>query len=290
MIDSAEFVNVNGDSIALNDNDIPFRSLDTYVDYRSEDIEKQRDHGLFPVETYLGKRIFEIEGDILQATAGDYITKRRALQRVLMPYPNLGERKIGDLYLELTDAAERMYAEVTLEGRPSLPITALAPARGNYQVIFKAHDPRLYGETLRTQNVEYTTSDLGFTFPLTFPLTFDEGSQTGAENLLNDGDFETYPITTVYGPLPASWELQLLDPLGVKIINFTSLPLTSDQSVVINHRARTAILNGTTNVYNNAIGSDWWALPVGTTGVRLYAYAADPPAKATVTWRYAYML
>ena len=290
MIDSAEFVNINGDSFTLNDNEIPFRSLDTYVEYRSDDIERQRDHGLFPVETFLGKRIFEIEGDILQATAGDYITKRRALQKVLMPYPGLNGKKIGDLYLQLTDVTERVYAEVTLDGRPSLPMEALAPARGSYQIIFKAFDPRLYGETLRTQDIEYTTADLGFTFPLTFPLTFSEGGLTGSEDLINSGDFETYPITTVYGPLTSPWELQLLDPNGVKVIRFGGLSLTSDQSVVIDHRARTAIFNGTTNVYNYAIGSDWWPIPVGTTPARLWAFAGASPAKATFEWRYAYMI
>jgi len=290
MIDSAEFVNVNGDTIDLNDNEIPFRVFDTYVDYRSEDVERQRDHGLFPVETFLGKRMFEIEGDILQATAGTYITKRRALQRALMPYPALGERKIGNLYLQLTDVTERMFAEVTIEGRPSIPMEALAPARGSYQILFKAHDPRLYGETLRTQDVEYTTADLGFTFPLTFPLVFNEGGLTGSEDLINGGDFETFPTTTVSGPLTSPWELQLLDSNGVKVLRFNGLSLTSDQEVEIDHRARTAVLNGTTNVYSYAVGSDWWALPAGTTPVRLWAFAGASPAKATFTWRYAYMI
>ena len=169
-------------------------------------------------------------------------------------------------------------------------MTALAPARGEYQVLLKAYDPRLYGTTEQTQDADYTTDDLGFTFPLTFPLVFNEGLLSGAASLVNAGDIETYPITTVYGPLTAPWSLQLLDPQGVKEIAFVGLDLTSDQSVVINHKARTAVLNGSTNVYNYAVGSDWWALPPGTYSVRLYAFAGASPAKATFTWHNAYMM
>ena len=290
MIDSATLVNVAGDTITLNDNEIPFKTFDTYCEYRGEDYARHEDHGLWPVETYLGKRLFEIEGDILQATAGTYITKRRALQKVLTPRPVYGERRIGRLTMQFTDMTEQVYADVSLEGHPSIPMTALAPARGEYQVLLKAYDPRLYGTTEQTQDADYTTDDLGFTFPLTFPLVFNEGLLSGAASLVNAGDIETYPITTVYGPLTAPWSLQLLDPQGVKEIAFVGLDLTSDQSVVINHKARTAVLNGSTNVYNYAVGSDWWALPPGTYSVRLYAFAGASPAKATFTWHNAYMM
>lgn len=297
MINYAKFTNVTGYSLEFNKEDpsrgaiLPFKSFNTVFEPNTEEKQKPLEHGLFPAETYVGKRMFDVEGDILEDTQGEYMLSRLDILNAITPRPHLGMRKVGDLELGIDGISERVVAECALDGY-ELPKDGTMGAYGPYMISWKSFDPRVYGVGESYAESTGPTQLVGRSYPKTYPKTYTvAGAPSGDMVLSNTGNVETFIQARIYGPLTGP-ELWLFQPSGeVQKVILPNLILgTSSDFLDLDFRQRTAFLNGNQNVYNYSLGSTWWRLDPGNSTVRFFAFSAVPPAKATVKWKNAYMI
>lgn len=297
MIENIQFTNINGQTIYFNESNLtklPTNNMTMEVDARFTERAKSEQHGIYPAYTYWGKRLIHIEGDILCQSAAEYIQQRLALISVLMPRPQVGERKAGDLAILYTGMGETLNCEATLDGYPELPMTALSPSRTPYQINFKTFDPRLYG-TDNTVTLPFGITDNigGRTYNKTYDKSWTGTIGLNSAFVNNGGNFDTAPIVTFFGPV-VSPRLTLQRSDG-KVFSYKLTGLTlSDVSdyVVCDFAARTVTRWNGTNLYNFAVGSDWYTLePLPITNFVLYSGdSGSAPSYATVQWRNAYMI
>lgn len=295
MIESARFVNVRGDTVIFNDTELPFNEFTTEVDTRNNEKQRSQDHGLYPSNTYLGKRLFHCNGDLLENTSGDYWNKRRELIRAVLPRPHLGFTQAGTLYLTLTGMNEELSCDCTIDGWPELPLAALSPSAGKYQINFKAFDPRLYGAWQQTV-LPYMSQNLGGrTYNKTYNKTYVTPPGVSSDQIItNSGDIESPPILRIYGPAPNPKIALFRDDGVTQYVQLNGLTLTgASDYAVIDVRRRTAVRNTGQNLYDFAVGSDWWALEPDP-WVNVVRLLSDTPSGgtpyATIDWRNAYMI
>lgn len=299
MIETIFFTNINGESFTLNDDHSPMTSFDTAVEDRTTERDKALQHGIWPAFTYLGKRTFTLEGDLFGDNVADFGTRRRAMKRVFLPRPQFAVRKSGTLYLTTYDITEQLSIDCTTDGDPSIPVEALQPARGQYQINLKAFDPRVYGLP-QTQVIIPAASGSGRTYSKTYPLTYVGSSSASDVLIYNNGDIETYPSVRIYGTCTGPAIILFRSDGMVFTVSLGSLVLSDNTHYVdINLKYRTAVMDaGRTspadpgqNVYSYTLGSQWWALEPGDENqVRYTAASYGSDSYASFVWSDAYML
>lgn len=294
MITSARFTNINGTYIDLNDDNIPFRRFTTEVTTRMTEREKSQQHGIYPSNTYLGKRLFHCEGDIFADSSATYMQRRLALISAIMPRPQLGSKHAGTLEILFDGISETLSSVCTIDGWPEIPMVGGNAARSEYLLNLKSFDPRLYG-TEQTVNVSFDQSENhgGLDFDFGFPFDF-AGGTVGINDVVvtNGGNVETYPVVVFHG--------QCVDPQLIlsrsdgttHYFQMLGLSLGPGETATVDFLRRTAVRSDGANLYNYAIDSDWWAIePTPMSNVVRFAVASGvSPAKAVITWRNAYML
>lgn len=296
MIESARFVNVNGSIVQFNDANIPFQEFMTTVDFRMTERERSQQHGLYPSNTYMGKRLFNTSGDVLANDSADYWKKRLAMIGALMPRPQL-DRKAGTLYIQFTGVPEEISAECTLDGYPELPLAALSPSASKYQVNFKAFDPRMYGPSVSVDLLYGVSENVGGkTYNKTYNRSYPVAATNPSTAQISQGlyaNIETFPKVTFYGPVTnPRITFQRSDGLSF-FMTLQGLTLASiADTAVVDFLTRTAMRGTGENLYNYTIGSDWYAIePLPTlTTVRYSGTTGASPSHAVVSWRNAYMI
>jgi hypothetical protein len=294
MIESARFTNVNGMYVDFNTNIIPFNNFTTEVDTRFTEKNRSQEHGIYPGDTYFGKRLFHATGDIFADNSAQYIQRRFAMVGALMPRPQFGRKIAGTLDLLFTGMAEHLTSDCTIEGYPEIPFDGVSPARSSYQVNWKAFDPRLYG-AWQVADIAYDPNWLnigGRAYNKTYNKTYSTTGSQGDQYVVNSGNFDTYPILTIFGPVTGPIASLFRSDGMTYHFALPGLTLTSSsESVVVDLGYKTVTRNDGTNLYNYATG-DWWMLEP-TPMTNLVRFAADSiaiPAHMTVQWRNAYML
>lgn len=296
MIESARFTNVGGQYVDFNDQWIPFNEFTTEVDVRMSEREKALQHGLYPSATYLGKRLFHCNGDILELSSERYWERRLALVGACTPRPHLGYDQVGTLALLFTGWAEEVTCDCTIDGWPEIPLTGRAPSNSPYQVNFKAFDPRLYGIE-QTVDVGYSILENsgGRTYDKTYDKDYLDSADYGVQ-LVNIGNQETHPVVVFNGPA-VSPRLVLSRGDGATLsMALTGLTLAAPgNTATVDFLRRTVVSEAGANLYNYAKGSDWWAIEPSdfmTSYVTLLAAsgATVGVTAATVTYRNAYSI
>lgn len=296
MIESARFTNINGTFIDFNDFNVPFEQFTTEVSMRMTEREKSQQHGLYPSNTYLGKRIFHCEGDILDNTSAGYWQRRMQMIGALVPRPHI-DRKAGDLSILFSGFSESLTSECTLDGWPELPLVALSPSAGKYNINLKAFDPRMYGGWQSVDLAYGVPENLGGrTYNKTFDVTYAVGGATPSQAYIAQSslsNIETFPRVTFYGPVTNPFVSFQRSDGRVFIMTLTGVTLADiADTAVVDFLTRTAIRGNGTNLYNTTVGGDWSAiepLPL-TTVVRYGGSAGSFPSHAVVAWRNAYMI
>lgn len=296
MIESARFTNVNGMYVDFNTNDIPFNRFTTEVDVRNIDKEKAQNHGTYPGETYLGKRLFHAEGDLFADSSAQYIQRRMAMVGALLPRPQYGMKKAGVLDLLFTGMSEHLTSDCTLESYPELPFDGASPSRTGYQVHWKAYDPRLYG-AYQSVDIAYNANWQnagGRSYNKTYDKTYSAATGVQGDRVItNSGNIDTYPIIIFYGP--ATNPQATLSRSDGQVFYFTLQGLTlvdiNDWAVADFGRKTVTRYNGA-NLYDYSVGSDWWGIEPSPM-VNTVRYSGSPistPSHMAVQWRNAYML
>lgn len=290
MIESFIVNNLLGDSVVFNDDIRPINNMAMEVDLRANDRVKAQQHGIWQGNTYLGKRIIHIEGDLTTPDSATYISERRRTMKVLLPHSRLSSKICGTAIMRFTGMIEDVQGDFTLDSYPEMPIEGLSPARTAYQINFKFFDPRLYGTTINIGTAFAPIGVVGRNYNKTFNKTYAPSTSSGDIFVTNSGDIETYPSVSFFGPCTGP-RLSLIRP-GYEniIISMDNLVLsTSSDFVTLDFANRVATLNSGGSAYSFVSGT-WFALEPGNNTVRFSAFSSGVGSKAVVNWRNAYML
>lgn len=294
MIETARFVNTDGTVLTFNDDDRPLKSFTTEVSMRMTEREKSQQHGIYPSNTYMGKRMFHCEGDLFAPDSGTYIQRRLDMIQALMPRPHAGFAHAGTLEMLFTGMSETLIADCTIDGYPELPMLGGHASRSEYLINFKSFDPRMYGLLENSVNVGFLQGENfgGLDFNFTFNFDFAGGTESVNDVLVvNSGNIETYPVVTFFG--------QCVDPVltntaagQTHVFRMPGLTIPAGMWATADFLRRTVVMSDGTNLYNYAIASDWWSLEPAPYNnvVRFSVGSAVAPSHADVKWRNAYMI
>jgi Phage tail protein len=156
-------------------------------------------------------------------------------------------------------------------------------------LLFKASDPRWYGETKRA-----TTSPshaLGFKWPHKYGYKYGAGSVAGSVSVTNAGNYETRPKLIVEGPCtnPSITNATVGATLAFAVTLNTGdrLVIDTDMHTATLYSSGTTV--GTTRLGSLVPGSQWWALEAKTTSTVQFL-AGSSEGSLTVEYAPAYVL
>lgn len=292
MIDSMVLYNYSlpGESLEINNDIYPADNITTEVDVRYNERVRPTTHGIWIGNTFYGKRVWHIEGNILAQDSIDYNDRRRNLLRMLTPKSHLQPRQpMGYMKVWFTGFPDALTCDYTIEGYPEIPLEALSPARSRYQINLKCFDPRLYG---KDHNQEaYPPTLASRTYNKTYNKSYTSPPGTGLDVAVrNYGDIEVYPIVYFYGPARDPEVIRHDEDGTSHSFKFAGLTLSATDVVRADFAKRTAqniVTFG--NVYNYKQG-EWWTLEPGDNQVRTNSLDADSTSKTVFTWRDGYMM
>jgi hypothetical protein len=292
MIDSIILHNYNlpNQQLELNDMLYPINNFTTEVDVRFNEQVKPSEHGIWIRNTFYGKRLFHMEGEILADSSGEYIEARRALLSILTPRSRKNPRTpVGWMDIWFTGMPEKVTTDFTVESYPELPMEALAPSVGRFQLNLKSFDPRLYGE--ESNQTAHAPGTTGRNYAKTYDKTYVSGSISEDDIIiLNSGEIEVYPIVDFYGPCTGPRAI-LRDPSGsLTTFELPNLVLTSTDIVRADFDKKT-IMNVVTGADDYSYKSgEWWALEPGQNTVRASAFSPGIGSKTVFKWRNGYLI
>lgn len=193
-----------------------------------------------------------------------------------------------DVDLELRVADARAYL---LRGRPrrcELDLSPLKYGHAAAAVEFVALDPYLHDAELQAGVVQLgdATAYPGVTPDLTFDLAFQApGVSPGVAFAANLGTAPAYPVVTFQGPVTNP----RLENRTTGATFDTDVVLSGGDTLVVDMRARTITLNGTSTLAAMAVGAAYVALEPGTNEL---AYRSDDPtptaSTCAITWRHTW--
>jgi hypothetical protein len=296
MIESAIFTDIQGTVLTMNtDLDYPFHELVTEVDVRSPERNRSQQHGMWPAYSFLGKRLWHLQGAILADSSAEYWQKRMNFIRVFTPRPHLRQKIVGTLAIQYTGIAEVLTCECTIDGWPEIPLVGLSPSLSEYQLNLKSPDPKLYGLEQSSFAEAPPVADYGRTYNKVYPKVYPDAN-IQPENLLitNSGNIETFPTFVIEGHVVNPRLVLTRYDNEQFTVALDGLTVTANDYVELDFLNRTAIMNGDTDVYSYTTTSEWWALEPTINGVdNIVSYAGtdiQEGSKATVYWRNAYMI
>jgi hypothetical protein len=204
-----------------------------------------------------------------------------------------------DLPLEFTIANPDTGGDTYLIwGRPRLldPVPSTA-ARGWAKVRagFRVLDPLIYSggpNGLRSEEMNLPQSSGGLIIDptagyLTLPFCISATVIAGQVTIESCGTSETPAILTIYGPCVEPRVTLRVEDETAQILHYHGT-LLSGQSLVLNTRARTALLNGVVS-RRGLVSGDWFLIPPGVSEIAFSAVDYNTEARLTVEWRDAWL-
>jgi len=149
---------------------------------------------------------------------------------------------------------------------------------------FLATDPRLFGAETTTV-IGLPAGTAGLLFPAEAPFVFGGLSSPGEALVNNTGTYETDWTATFTGPLTSP----IIEHVGLgRSLSFTGLTIATGETLELDSRTKSALLNGTASRYSSlSASSRWWTLPVGNSTIRFRAGSGS--GILTVRHRPAYL-
>lgn len=241
----------------------------------------QQDGGIHG-DFFYGRRPITLSGIILNpSSADDRNQKWTKLQRA-----SNAMRADAVLSWQLA-GGEQQFMSV----RRQQPLRLSGGWQKEFQLSMVAADPRVYSQALNSNNVNLSGGggSGGFAFDASFSLAFGLAVVSGQMMLTNAGDFTTYPVFVITGPVT-----------NPTIQNFTlgrtlylTYSLAAGEQLVVDTLNHTVLLGGTATRYSAVdfarSSADWLPLAPGVNDIRLAADAFSAGANLAVTWRDAWI-
>lgn len=153
-------------------------------------------------------------------------------------------------------------------------------------VRFEADDPFHYTLMEYSQQIALVPDTTGLVFPLDFPLNFGPAT-TNEGGLINGGSAPATWTATINGLIEGP-RIEVAGGDG-QLLNLPNLTVPAGQTLEIDERRRSFLLNGEQNVRQFLTkASRWFKLEPGNTTIRFSANGASSGATITFTWRWAY--
>lgn len=261
MIDNITIAGVSGQSVTMGGAyDYPVTYYDDPCDFRFEESDRVRQHGIWPDFTWMGKRSPELHFDLLAPDSVVYNQRRLALMGALLPQPERGFTYVCELNIVFT-GYEAMHIRADVDSISIPRDGGLGPAIGNGQLLFRCPYPFYKSSVVYTANTGAPLSGGGGrTYPKTYPFSYAAGASTGGNVTIRPvGNVITYPTIRVYGPTTyptiARNDAGTLTPITVNIV------LTAGQWIDIDMDGRTIKTQDGIDVSNKRDpSSKWWGL------------------------------
>lgn len=206
---------------------------------------------------FYGVRTVDLSGVVLGSDATTHQANRKALAAVCAVQRDLTGRP-----LPVT------VAFTTLDGQ-SFSFTGHVKAFSNpldrtnvseFHIVLACPDPVIYGSSAITTGQFARPSGGGVVYPVTYPAIY-AGSTGGSGSVSNTGNANVYPLITIRGVTTNPYIY--FATLGVWFqLNYVTSNITD--TIVIDMKNRTVVLNGTTNLLSAKVaGSSWFSLAPG---------------------------
>lgn len=225
-------------------------NLWTAPDLRSNDTEVPGSHGVVAGHDLYGARRVPLA---VQLRAADWASAHQRIPDVVAAWAPTSE----DIELAWTDDT----GDYVMFGRPrqAAPNMELAGAGiVNFDCRFLATDPFIYSAVEHTAGTLAPSPASGFVFPAVFPIVFGPAGVGGTMQINNAG---TAPSSR--------WRAAFVGPTSEPRISMGGRGLTyggdlaAGQLLIVEGRARTALLQGTSTVHASLTERNWFALDPG---------------------------
>jgi hypothetical protein len=238
---------------------------------------RARAHGGYTEPHFGGGAVLDLTFNISATDAVSYYQAMSALEAGT--YPQAATRPIwwqtpGHPLLTMAVQCLRRSIPVIQEYGFGL-VTAAA-------VQFYAPDPLKYGATITATTGLPVTSG-GLVYPLAYPLAYG-ASVTGRVSAANVGSAPVSPVFTITGPIGVGFQVTSIEDGMAQQYNG---PLGSMDSVVIDTRTGSVILNGTADRRGLLSYSSWPSIPAGASRTFAFSTLGTYQAAASLSVAYA---
>lgn len=248
---------------------------------RLSSYEKAGEFGAFISNQLYGGRLITIEGGIYSSTQSTFESKRRALIdaiKISKDSDSVPEAKV--LKFTTLDDLE-LQCNVFLR---KFKMNKQKYCYADFMIEFYAADIAIESQTLSSNGLS-TLASGGAVYPIIYPVIYG-GSAAGTQTITNAGNIEAWPIITLTGILT--------DPIITNTTTgkYMSLDITlgASDTLVIDMKNKTIVLNGTTNsLSTKALASEWWWLDAGANIVTLATGSGGDNGLVTIEYRDSYL-
>lgn len=223
---------------------------------------RARAHGGFTEPHFGGGAVLDLEMDISADTVPAFNAAVLALEANTFPQP-----ATRPLWFQIPGHGLRVMQVQCL--RRSIPMerTILQGYVNKAALQFYAPDPLKYGLP-QTATTGLPTTSGGLIYPLAYPLAYGSPT-TGRVSASNAGSAPVSPVFTVLGPIdPAGFQITSVED-GITL-QFNG-PLGSGDSLLIDSRTGSVVLNGTADRRGLLSFSSWPTIPAAST--RTFAFS-----------------
>ena len=250
-----------------NTTNVRFTALDVGVaSPLHRTVETPLGDGAVYIDTKLQPRNVAVDMSILGTSIDGVFDLRRQIAAALNP-----RRGQGLLMFASYDTVYEVSAMLQ-----ALPYTTEFAQYVRTQAQFLCTDPAWrYGPR---QESLATVPAGGWTIPWTIPWTITESAVS--QNVTNSGDLEAYPLITITASSLGCVNPYAINSTTGKSFRFAGLTMAPGEVLVLDMDARTAILNGVTNVIGyRTFDSAIWALTQGVNSVKIGADSGSATVK-----------
>lgn len=149
---------------------------------------------------------------------------------------------------------------------------------------FEAEYPFLVSQSQVNQDV-FIFAGGGMSIPMSIPMDMSVGAANEVM-VTNNGNYEAYPIFTLYGPLTNP---SLTNFTTNKTLNINYTLADSSSYIVIDCFLRTALLYPSKTNVRQYISGDFWTMAIGSNTIRLSNVSVNPTGKCVVNFRDHYL-
>ena len=256
--------------------------LESLPDIVQPDLKIDRDQGMYAGLYTAGGRLIAIEYEVHASTDAQFRADLDTLGTALAPIGTV-EQPLAFLLPGMAQLGRQSYVRPLTRACIIDVDYSHRIARGVMHLF--ATDPRLYDVTLNSQSVGLPASNGGTSWPVVWPLSWGSAGAGGLLTCTNAGTFEARPVLTITGPIDNPTITNLTTGMSFTL----AITLAPGDTLTIDMKARTVILNGTASRRGNATVAQWWSIIPGANSVQFSANTVQVGSQLTVAFASAWI-
>lgn len=272
--------------ITLNDFELNSRDSRFYLDEdvqglslpevrTSSGVYSGRDGGYIGAQFY-GMRQLSLVGRVFGSDIVEIEQKRRELQDAL---------RVKAITMRVTTTAGYTYLIYCNLLKFDMPIKRevnIAP----FKIELLAADPIIYDDTAGTA-LSATLNKVtggGYNTPVVYPVLWQAGAQP--TTVVNGGNTAVKPTITLTG---SAHDPVIYNNTTGRLLRLEDFTMSASDTLVIDMRARTVLLNGGSVFHKVSADSQFWGLEVGDNNLILDSNSGSDTVSALIEWRSGYI-